>query len=147
MATGIVLRNWKRTERRGNRVGSTMEQALQIVTVRWGNEDEDGVFKIKGVLVSEKVVLAIFDGDLEIHYVAPTGDPTEFELIQCFGPMFRVGDNESELPAIFEDLHKLSVVDFARKYPHSEMLEYLNERNIRIPGLNAENRGSGTILQ
>ncbi|PWK07405.1 hypothetical protein [Tumebacillus permanentifrigoris] len=128
-------------------MGSSIEKSIQAVTVRWGNEDEDGVFKINGILVSEKVVLVIFDGNVEIHYVAPTDDPSEFELIQCFGPLFRVGDNECEIPAIFEDLYKLSVVDFARKYPHSEMLDYLKENNLRIPGLNVENRRSGTILQ
>ncbi|PWK15581.1 hypothetical protein [Tumebacillus permanentifrigoris] len=119
-------------------MGSSMVKPIQVVTVRWGNEDEEKVFKIKGILVSEKVVLAIFDGDVEIHFVAPTDDLTEFELIQCFGPIFRVGDNKCELPAVFEDLHKLSVVDFARKYPHSEMLDYLNENNLRIPGLNVK---------
>ncbi|PWK14449.1 hypothetical protein [Tumebacillus permanentifrigoris] len=128
-------------------MGSSMGKPIKVVTVRWGNEDDDGVFKIKGVLVSEKVVITIFDGDLEIHFVAPTEDPTEYELIQCFGPLFRVGDHESELPVIFEDLHKLSFVEFARKYPHSEMLDYLNERNLRIPGLNVGKRESGTILQ
>lgn len=96
------------------------------VIVRWGSETEEGgVFRLKGVRVTLDTVLAVFDGNIELHVVLPTDDPAEFELVQCFSPMFRVGEDESEWGTILSDLTTLNVVSFAKKYPHAEYLEFM----------------------
>ncbi|MBL0388159.1 hypothetical protein JJB07_16195 [Tumebacillus sp. ITR2] len=89
----------------------------QAILIRWPNEDTGGYFKVPGCLVNPNTALAIFDCHLEVHLVTPTDHPHEFDLHFASNPLFYVGD---DLPEIFHDLNQLTLLEFARKYTHSE---------------------------
>ncbi|KEO82518.1 hypothetical protein [Tumebacillus flagellatus] len=87
------------------------------ILIRWPNEDTGGYFKVPGCLVDANTALAIFDAHLEVHLVTPTDHPHEFDLRFASNPLFYVGD---DLPEIFHDLRRLSLLEFAGKYTHSD---------------------------
>lgn len=92
-------------------------QTVQPILIRWPNEDTGDWFKIPGCLVNDRTALAVFDRHVEVHLVAPTDDPNEFDLHYASNPLFFVGD---DLPTIFHDLLHLTLLQFASKYTHSD---------------------------
>src|SRR5689334_20015623 len=95
----------------------SLMEFTDLILIRWPNEDSGGYFKVPGYLVSANTALAIFDEHIEVHLIDPSNDPSEYELRYASNPMFYVGD---DLPAIFHDLHSLTLAQFAKKYTHSD---------------------------
>jgi len=92
-------------------------QPVQPILIRWPNDESGGYFKVPGVIVGPNKALALFDRHLEIHLVAATNDPNEYDLQYASNPMFHVGENPLD---VFYDVHTLTVAEFAGKYGHSD---------------------------
>lgn len=90
------------------------------VQIRWPNEEKGGWFRIPGLIVAENVALVLFDENLEVHLVEPSREPNEYELRFASHPMFYVGN---DLETVLHDLQRLTIVEFAAKYTHSDFAD------------------------
>ncbi|PWK07044.1 hypothetical protein [Tumebacillus permanentifrigoris] len=99
----------------------------ELVTISWTEQDldEEKVFKLSGLLLTNDTALVICDGNVEFHIVEQKADG-EFLPIRCCDPIFHIGEEDAKYLQVLDDLSKLSVVEFAKKYPHPEYLEQIN---------------------
>jgi hypothetical protein len=89
----------------------------RLIHIRWEEPEVGGVIQKPGVLAMKDegicVALCIFDGQLEVHLVAPTTEDYEYVLLSVLHELFYVGN---DVEVIIPDLHELTFVEFVGKY-------------------------------